>query len=110
VARVRFYERHGGRALPLPYLQPALGPGSARVPGLMLMAFGNEVPGMAPTVDGQHVASFLMEYFEEFEGAVRPGDTELELLLAACGRPGGLPLLTVDELPSAAERRNVPWL
>jgi GNAT superfamily N-acetyltransferase len=110
VARVRFYERHGGRALPLPYLQPALGPDTGRVPRLMLMAFGNDVPDAAGTVDGQHVASFLAEYFEEFEGAARPGDTELELLLAACAWPGGLPLLTVDELPSTAERRNIPWL
>jgi GNAT superfamily N-acetyltransferase len=110
VARVRFYERHGGRALPLPYVQPALGPDTARVPGLMLMAFGNDEPGAAGAVDGQHVASFLAEYFEEFEGAARPGDTELELLLSACAWPGGLPLLTIDELPSTAERGNIPWL
>lgn len=116
VARVRFYERHGGRALPLPYMQPALGPDTARVPGLMLMVFGDlvvfggGVPAAAGTLDGQHVASFLAEYFEEFEGPARPGDSELELLLAACAWPGGLPLLTVDELPSTAERRNIPWL
>jgi GNAT superfamily N-acetyltransferase len=110
VARVRFYERHGARALPLPYLQPALGPDTGRVPGLMLMVLGNDVPGAAGTVDGQHVAAFLTEYFEEFEGPARPGDTELELVLAACAWPGGLPLLTVAELPRTAERGNIPWL
>jgi GNAT superfamily N-acetyltransferase len=110
VARVRFYERHGGRTLPLPYVQPALSAGTARVPGLMLMAFENGGPSAARTVDGQHVASFVAEYFEEFEGAAQPGDTELKLLLSACTWPGGLPLLTVDELPSTAERRNIPWL
>lgn len=107
-ARVRFYERHGGRALPLPYLQPALGPASTRVPGLMLMVFGDEATAAA-TVDGQHVASFITEYFEEFEGQARPGDAELELLLAACGRPGGLPLLTLTDLPTMAERRSIAW-
>ena len=99
VARVRFYERHGVRALPLPYLQPALGPGTARVPGLMLMVLGGtDVPPGATTVDGQHVADFLTEYFEEFEGPIQSGDTELTALLASCARPGGLPLMTVADL------------
>ena len=70
-------------------------------------AFGDPV---ARAVDGQHVALFVAEYFEEFEGTAQPGDTELELLLSACARPGGPPLLTVDELPSTVERRNIPWL
>lgn len=108
-ARVRFYERHGVRALPLPYMQPALGPDTGRVPGLMLMVLGGtDAPPGAGSVDGQHVASFLEEYFEEFEGPARPGDAELGLLLAACARPGGLPLMTVPELPSPQERRASP--
>jgi GNAT superfamily N-acetyltransferase len=106
VARVRFYERHGVRALPLPYMQPALGPGTTRVPGLMLMVLGGtDAPSGAGSVNGEHVASFLDEYFGEFEGPARPDDAELSLLLAACARPGGLPLMTVGELPSLAERQ-----
>ena len=106
VARVRFYERHGVRTLPLPYLQPSLGPGTARVPGLMLMVMGGtDAPVGATSVDGQHVAEFLTEYFEEFEGPVQPGDSDFSQLLAGCARPGGLPLMTVDELPTLAERR-----
>ena len=145
-ARVRFYERQGVRALPLPYmLAQALGPGTARVPGLMLMVAGGtgaprrrrgggrqtrgQLPrrvfrrrskvrpsavtpnsaccygAAAPRVDGKPVASFLAEYFEESEGPAQPDDTELSLLLAACDRPGGLPLMTVRELPSLAERQ-----
>lgn len=115
VARVRFYERHGVRALPLPYMQPALSPGTARVPGLMLMvAGGAAVPATGPTagpadgpmVPGRHVASFLTEYFEEFEGPAKAGDTELGLLLAACDRPGGLRLMLARELPTFAEMRG----
>jgi hypothetical protein len=105
VARVRFYERHGARALPLPYVMPALSPGTKRVPGLMLMVLGGaDVPPGAVTADGGHVASFLAEYFEEFEGPARPGDSELDLLLAACARPGGLPLMLAHELPPFDDR------
>jgi GNAT superfamily N-acetyltransferase len=107
VARVRFYERHGVRALPLPYVMPTLSPGTQRVQRLMLMVLGGAaVPPGSATADGQHVASFVAEYFEEFEGPARPGDSELGLLLAACARPGGLPLLRADELPAVNQRRG----
>jgi GNAT superfamily N-acetyltransferase len=105
VARVRFYERHGVRSLPLPYVQPALGPDTARIPGLVLMVLGGtDAPSDAVTVDGQLVASFLADYFEEFEGTRQPGDADLDRLLAACARPGGLPLVTAAELPPVYER------
>ena len=84
-------------------MQPALGPDTGRVPGLMLMVLGGtDAPPGAGSVDGQHVASFLEEYFEEFEGPARPGDAELGLLLAACARPGGLPLMTVPRATIAS--------
>jgi hypothetical protein len=105
VARVRFYERHGARALPLPYVQPALGPGTERVPRLMLMVLGGTDASLGTgTADGRHVAGFLTEYFEEFEGPAQPRDAELGSLMAACARPGGLPLMLVDELPPFEER------
>lgn len=105
VARVRFYERHGVRTLPIPYLQPALGPDTARVPGLMLMVLGGVGnSSSARTVDGRQVTAFLVEYFETFEGPTRPDDAEFRLLLAACARPGGLPLMLAEELPSFAGR------
>lgn len=37
-ARYRFYQRHGARALDLPYVQPSLRPGQRRVPGMLLLA------------------------------------------------------------------------
>jgi GNAT superfamily N-acetyltransferase len=102
-ARVRFYERLGARALPVPYFQPALGshrPEARRVPHLILMVFGGTeaLPGTRQ-VDGQTVEVFLTEYLEGCEGAIGPDDTDAQRMLAACRRPGGLPLLRVSELP-----------
>jgi GNAT superfamily N-acetyltransferase len=101
VARVRFYERLGARALPVPYFQPALGPGGHRVPHVMLMVFGGAAaPPGTTEVDGEAVELFLTEYLEGCEGPVRSDDTDAQRLLAACRRPGGLPLLRVSELPA----------
>jgi GNAT superfamily N-acetyltransferase len=98
--RARFYERAGARVLSLPYLQPALNPDTSRVPHLMLMVLGGSVaPPGAHQVDGQLIESFLTEYYAEAEGQVSPDDTAVQALLAACRRPGGLPLLPVSELP-----------
>jgi GNAT superfamily N-acetyltransferase len=97
-ARVRFYERLGARALPVPYFQPALGPAGRRVEHLMLMVFGGaDAPSGAERVGGRRIEDFLTEYLEVCEGPVRPDDAEAQRLLAACRRPGGLPLLRVSE-------------
>lgn len=45
-ARLRFYERHGATLLPLPYFQPSLGPGLARVPHLLLIALRTRETGL----------------------------------------------------------------
>jgi hypothetical protein len=101
VARVRFYERLGARTLPVPYFQPALSPGGKRVPHLLLMVFGGiDAPPGTEQVDGSLVGLFLSEYLEGCEGPVRPDDAQAQRSLAACRRPGGLPLLRVSELPS----------
>lgn len=93
-ARVRFYERLGARALPLPYFQPALGPAGERVPHLLLMVLGGaDAPPGASRVDGGTVELFLTEYLEETEGRPRPDDPDAQRLLSACRRPSGLPLL-----------------
>lgn len=100
VARVRLYERDGDRTLPIPYAQPALGPAGSRVPHLLLMVFGGrDAPPNTERVDGALVAGFLAEYYESCEGPPRAGDAEYEAMLAACQRPGGLPLLLVADLP-----------
>ena len=100
-ARVRFYERLGARTVPVPYFQPALGPAGQRVPYLLLMVFGGtEAPRGTQRLDGKTVELFLTEYLEGSEGPVRPDDTEVQRLLAACRSAGGLPLLRVRDLPA----------
>jgi hypothetical protein len=100
-ARVRFYERLGARALPVPYFQPALGPTGQRVPHMMLMVFGGtDAPAGNLHVDGRIVEAFLTDYLEECEGSLRAEDTGAQALLTACRRPGGLPLIRVSEFPA----------
>jgi len=100
IARMRLYERFGARTLPVPYSQPALRPGSARVPHLLLMVFAADPRARLATgrVDGRVVSRFLTEYFASAEGPARPDDTELEAMLRACSEPGGLPLLLAEDL------------
>lgn len=98
--RVALYENTGCRSLPIPYLQPALRPGTSRVPHLLLMVFGGAtVPPGAERVDGTIVEDFLVEYFELCEGAPSDHDPEYQALLQRCRQPGGLPLLLVKDLP-----------
>jgi hypothetical protein len=102
-ARVRFYERLGARTLPVPFFQPVLGADGERVRHLLLMVFGGtDAPPGTRQVDGEIVESFLTEYLEGIEGPVRPDDAEAQHMLAACRRPGGLPLLLLSELPDGA--------
>jgi GNAT superfamily N-acetyltransferase len=104
VARARFYERFGARALPIPYVMPSLTPSTPRVPRLMLMVIGGADAGPAAgRVDGQVVADFLAAYYRSSEGPADPGDAELTGLLAACRRPDGLPLVAVGDLPPFEE-------
>lgn len=98
--RVRFYERIGARALPLPYFQPALEPGGERAEHLMLMVLGgSQAPPGARQVDGELVGRFLTDYLEQAEGQADPADAQARALLAACHQPGGLALLSPGTLP-----------
>ena len=75
-------------------MQPSLSEGQARVPHLLLMVFGgSQAPIGTKLVDGELVERFLVEYFDLAEGQIRADDTDVQRLLAACRRPGGLPML-----------------
>jgi len=105
-ARLRFYARHGARVLDVPYFQPSLGPGAARVPGLVLalLATAPELAD-AEVVPSGPVRTYMTQYFEETEGKV-PDDPATTELFAAMA-PGGIRLLPMDDVSALPCTRNV---
>jgi GNAT superfamily N-acetyltransferase len=94
-ARWRFYQRHRGRALDLPYFQAALRPGTARVPHLMLVVLHADpkFSGAGPdTIDPASLRAYLEDYQRQCEGAVGT-DPQAMALWQALDRPGGVPFL-----------------
>jgi GNAT superfamily N-acetyltransferase len=71
--RVAIMGRYGGRRVPIPYVQPALGEGRERAYGLMLVAFPRRRRDFARrrgvgAVPAEAVRDFLDELFEASEG------------------------------------------
>lgn len=101
-ARLRLFDRLGARVLGVPFVQPALGPGRARVPGFLLLAFHVD-----PSVEVEHdgatavpsslVARFVRRYFEETEGAADPADLQLASLLERIDEHPEIQLFPVAE-------------
>ena len=78
--RVEFYRRHGVRALDVPFFQPPVAPGRARVEGMLL---GVLTPGAVPgRVDAGPVLTYLTDYLrgsgEDLDAA--PASTLLQAL------------------------------
>ncbi|GLZ79159.1 hypothetical protein Afil01_39660 [Actinorhabdospora filicis] len=100
-ARLRFYARHGGAALDLPYFQPALSAETGRLYGLVLLSLhvDPELTGLdgAGTVSGAALREFLRSYLDETEGRKCPPDEDTAALLAATDRPGGVPTFALDD-------------
>jgi GNAT superfamily N-acetyltransferase len=96
-ARLRFYARHGARVLDVPYFQPALRPGVARVPG-MVLGLLTTAPELADaaSVPSEPARVFMTEYFELTEGGV-PDDPAATAMFAAMP-PGGIKLLPMDDV------------
>lgn len=92
VARLRFYQRQGARALDLPYFQAALGPDRQRVEGMHLMVlhaaprFAGERPD---TIDGGVLRAYIELFQLQCEGRVATDERALELF-RAIDRPGGV--------------------
>ncbi|MFK3981001.1 hypothetical protein ACI2K4_11560 [Micromonospora sp. NPDC050397] len=99
-ARLRFYQRRGARLLDVPYLQPALAPGLARVDGLLLLALhvAPELygPDGADTMASPPLHQFMVHYFLGTEGEI-PDDPDGSALLAAMDVPGGVPLRPIEQ-------------
>ncbi|MFP8964264.1 N-acetyltransferase [Streptomyces nanhaiensis] len=98
-ARLRFYARHGARALDIPYFQPVLRPGAERVHGMLLLVLtraggtGGERPD---TVDPGPVRAFLEDRLLSDEE--HDADGPVLRMRGALARPGGIGLLPLDDV------------
>lgn len=102
VARLRLYERLGGRIIGVPYFQPKLADDLERVHHMLLMAFGvdsrllTEVQVLS--VPTGPIGVFLEEYFAAAEGPQALRDAEFLKLKEGVLSTPEAPLLRVDEL------------
>jgi hypothetical protein len=82
-ARLRFYERYGGRLLPLRYFQPSLRPGSDRVHGMFLLSLHS-----SGKLSADVLREFLSEYFTVCEGTDAMRDPEVIDLISSAAAVG----------------------
>jgi GNAT superfamily N-acetyltransferase len=106
-ARLRFYQRAGGKMLPLRYFQPSIGPGVPRVRGMVLIC----LDPWRESVPTDSVLAFLDEYMEAAEGPeVRTADPEyLDLRGQVNAWADAVPLWPlshVSRLPTAGQLRR----
>ncbi|WP_326700123.1 N-acetyltransferase [Streptomyces sp. NBC_01754] len=96
-SRLRFYARHGARALDLPYFQPSLRPGGRRVYGMVLTVL-EPLPERAADggVEPGRIRRFLTAYLTGCEGEVG-SDAPTLALWRALDRPGAVRLLPLDD-------------
>jgi GNAT superfamily N-acetyltransferase len=102
LGRLRLFGRLGARVLGVPFVQPALGPGRARVPGFLLLVFHVdesveiEQDGVS-AVSSELVAGFVRSYYDQAEGARASDDAQLDGLLEAIEERSTIPLLAIAE-------------
>jgi hypothetical protein len=101
VARLRFYARHGGRALDVPYFQPALAPGRARVHGIILAVLAHR-GDPRDTIAAQPIRRFLTRNLELAEGRVGT-DPSVHALWEGLDGRDRVPLLPLDDPPRPAD-------
>ena len=100
--RLRLYGRLGARVLGVPFIQPTVGAGRRRVPGLLLLAFYVD-PDLETRWEGEVairsdlVGRFVRRYYELAEGVRTPYDAELARLLARIEEQPIIPLLSVHD-------------
>ena len=95
-ARLRFYARHGARALAVPYFQPGIGPDGPRVPALLLMTLAVDDSMRDPATSGEPAGrervsapplrEFLESHLRSSEGSLRDDAATRALLDSVSGR------------------------
>lgn len=102
LSRLRFYGRFGARVLDLPFVQPALGSGRARIGGFLLLVFhvdpSVEVPCDGATcVRADLVGRFVRHYYEAEEDVHPPYDDQLARLLGFIDARTAISLLPIEQ-------------
>lgn len=92
-ARLRFYGRAGARVLDVPWVQPALDAGGARVPHMLLLAM-HETD--APDVASADVLDWARDYFSSAEGEGYE-DAQVAALLARIGARERIAVLPLQQ-------------
>ncbi|HZE40454.1 MAG TPA: GNAT family N-acetyltransferase [Stackebrandtia sp.] len=103
-ARLRFYARHGARALALPHFVPALRPDSAPVWGFLLMTLyvAKAARGSSPdSVDCGRVRDFLSSYLDDDHGPAA------HLLMYEAGRAADIPSLPLSDYAQIPAARGL---
>jgi GNAT superfamily N-acetyltransferase len=103
-ARLRFYQRAGGKVLPIRYFQPSVGHGLSRVRGMFLICLDPWRESMPKDT----VLAFLDEYMETAEGPeITTTDPEyLDLRSQVDAWPDEIPLWPLSratQLPAAGQ-------
>jgi GNAT superfamily N-acetyltransferase len=86
VARLRFYDRAGSKLLPVPYTQPAVGPGLPRVSGMFLICLDPDLQ----SIPRDALLAFLDEYMESMSSVDDPDYHALRGVIES--REGEIPL------------------
>ena len=98
-ARLRFYERHGARLLGLPWTQPALGPETQRVEGMLLLVMYADPKRVTTELERRVVHDWARAYFEAAETGASHRSTAQVLLTLAAGGPLQIgPIADLDRL------------
>jgi GNAT superfamily N-acetyltransferase len=92
--RVRFFGQAGALVLGIPFVQPALSPGRARIPGFLLVVFPTGAEREVPSAE---VGRFVKEYYAVAEHVRPPFDVQLADLLAQIERRSAVPLYPIAD-------------
>ncbi|MEZ5312059.1 MAG: hypothetical protein R2735_16010 [Microthrixaceae bacterium] len=67
-ARVRFYSRHGAEVLGVPWVQPAIGAGSGRVEGMLLITLHRSGDYVGDSIDSATIRRWALDYYRSSAG------------------------------------------
>ncbi|HEX8051393.1 MAG TPA: GNAT family N-acetyltransferase [Thermoleophilaceae bacterium] len=104
LARLRLFERFGGQLLDVPFVQPALEPGTERVRGFLLLVFHVDDrirAGGGEAVRAGPIATWIRQYYAMTEGAEPPYDPELAALLARVEASDSVRLMPLTAVTAA---------